>query len=461
MPHLTQRDAAKLMHRGAIALARIESNGLRIDVPYLEQAIKDTKKSIARETAALESTDEWRLWVRRFGSKAKMRSRAQLAVVLKELGHIKGDKRTKTGRDSVDQSALDDVDTPFVKSYLQLEQLHKLDSTYLQGLRREVFDGYLGPFFNLHTTETFRSSSSEINFQNIPIRNPTIGKTIRRAFIPRDGHVLVEVDYVGIEVRVSCCYNQDPRLISYVKDKSRDMHRDMAMQIFKLKCEQVSKVARYCAKNMFVFPQFYGDWYKSNAVQLWQAVDRLKVSVEGGGSLRDHLKSVGLSRLGECDWNSEPKAGTFEHHLKGVEHDFWNRRFSVYTQWKEDWYQAYRRLGSFQLLTGFVIEGLFNRKQVINYPVQGAAFHCLLWSLIELQREIDSRRWKSKLVGQIHDSLVADVHVEELDKYLQLVRDVMTNRLPEVWKWLIVPLEIEAEVAAVSWADKKPVDLTI
>src|SRR5690606_20675796 len=102
------------------------------------------------------------------------------------------------------------------------------------------------------------NSSDSPNFQNLPIRNPKMAKIIRSAFIPRsDRHVLVEIDYSGIEVRVAACYHKDPVMIEYINDPTKDMHRDMAAQCYLAPPEQVSKQMRYCGKNMYVFPQFY------------------------------------------------------------------------------------------------------------------------------------------------------------------------------------------------------------
>ena len=115
----------------------------------------------------------------------------------------------------------------------------------------------------------------------------------------------------------------------------------------------------------------------------------------------------------------------------------------------------------FDTLTGFRIEGLYKRNEVINYPVQGSAFHWLLWSLIRIQKLLKKYKMKSLLVGQIHDSIVGDVHKKELRDYLDIVKQVMTIDVRKHWEWIIVPLRIEAEVAPVggSWFDKKEVKI--
>ena len=155
-----------------------------------------------------------------------------------------------------------------------------------------------------------------------------------------------------------------------------------------------------------------------------------------------------------------PRVGTFEHHMKAVESDFWNNRFGEYGEWKKDWYNKYQKKGYFDTLTGFRIRGIMGKNDVINYPVQGAAFHCLLWSLTELQlRQLKKHKMQTKIVGQIHDSIVADVPIEEVADYIALARDVMCERVRKWAPWLIVPLDIEAEVTPEggTWADKKEV----
>ncbi|NIS13857.1 MAG: hypothetical protein GWN12_18860, partial [Thermoplasmata archaeon] len=87
---------------------------------------------------------------------------------------------------------------------------------------------------------TFRSSSDSFNFQNIPIRDLELARLIRQAIIARSGHRLVEIDYSGVEVHVAACYHQDPTMLEYLEDKSKDLHRDMAMEIFKLPLEELT-----------------------------------------------------------------------------------------------------------------------------------------------------------------------------------------------------------------------------
>lgn len=451
-------EAYKLLHQGTITLAQVESNGMRVDEKRLEQTIRETDKIIKQLESQLRKDDLYSTWRKVYGQSTQLGSREQLGKILFNVLKYPCVAYTKTGRPKADDNALSNLGLPFVTEYLKLEKMKKMRGTYLEGIRRELVDGFLHPFFNLHTARTYRSSSSEPNFQNLPIRNAEISKIIRSLFVPRPGRHVVEIDYGGIEVKVSTCYNKDPNLIKYVTDKTTDMHRDMAAECYMIKPEQVSKLARYAAKNQFVFPQFYGSYYAQCAPALWQSIDKLKLEVDGK-SLRTHLRGQGIKSLGLCD--GRPQPGTFENHIKQVEEDFWGRRFKVYAEWKKTWWEAYQKEGGFHMLTGFRVQGVYSRNDVINYPVQGAAFHCLLQSLIWLQRWLTKKKMKSLIVGQIHDSMVLDVVPEELEDVLYVAKWLMTKKLPKAWPWIIVPLEVECEVAPInaSWHEKKKVEL--
>ena len=98
---------------------------------------------------------------------------------------------------------------------------------------------------------------------------------------------------------------------------------------------------------------------------------------------------------------------------------------------------------------------------MINHSVQGSAFHCLLWSLIEINEYLVKSRKKSMIVGQIHDSIVADVPLDERDDYVEMAQWVMTQALLDRWKWINVPIEVEIEVTppGASWHEKKPLEV--
>ena len=164
----------------------------------------------------------------------------------------------------------------------------------------------------------------------------------------------------------------------------------------------------------------------------------------------EHLKENGLGTYRR-----------FEEHIRKVEDIFWNKRFPVYTQWKKKWWSDYLKKGYFYTLTGFRCTALMGRNDAINYPIQGSAFHCLLWCLIEINQRLKERQMDSRIMGQIHDSLILDIVPGEKRKVLRICKQVMTKDLLVHWKWIVVPMEVEAELSPPggSWYEKEKVEL--
>jgi len=442
-----------------VALAEVENNGMRIDVGYLDAAIVKTAARIRDLEEKLRRCAEYKLQRRRYGQATNMTSRDQLAAVLfEDMGH-EPLTTTATGKPQLNEAALERVGTKYAKGLLRLEKLNKLYGTYLLGVQREVEGEYLHAFFGLHLVRSYRGQSDSPNLQNIPIRDPIQGKIIRRAFIPRPNHAIIEIDYSGAEVRVACALSGDPKLIH--DTTQGDMHRDMAAECYMLETGDVSKDARQSAKGGFVFAEFYGDWYKQVTRNLWDAIERGHLTTPDGRSLYDHLADHGIREQGKCDPRTDAAKGTFEHHIKAVEDRFWNERFKVYHAKRRAWIEEYERQGYIDLVTGFRCWGPMTKNQVMNYHVQGPAFHCLLWSLTRLVNEIRRHRMGAKVVCQIHDSIIADVPLAEVDDYLALARDITTKQLLEAWDWITLPLEIDAEMATTNWYEKKEVELAM
>jgi DNA polymerase-1 len=411
----------------------------------------------------LQKSPIWTLWRRRFGQKANVGSKPQLGKIIYDELKYEATVFTDKGKPAVDIVALEKFDDPFFKAFTKIEKMKKAVGTYLKGIRKEVVKDRLHCVFNLHTTATYRSSSDSPNFQNMPVRDPDQAHLIRNCFIPSEGRVLVENDYAGIEVKIAACYHKDKVMLSYIKDPTKDMHRDMAAQIYMLEPDWVKangKQHRYGAKNKFVFPVFYGDFYPSCAKALWEWIERGDLRCPKGRPLKEHLAERGITKLGKCNPDESPKPGSFEKHIQEVENDFWNNRFQAYGRWKKQWYSDYLNNGGFDTFTGFRITGTMKKNQVSNYPVQGSAFHCLLWSLIKINKILRKRKMKSRVAGQIHDSIIGDVVIEELSEYLDIVKDVMTHRIRKVWKWIIVPLDIEVEItpSVGTWHDKQVIE---
>lgn len=459
------QEAYQLFHDGAEVLARMEHNGFRIDTEYLAKALDDTAERIRELTARIQADPLWQDWKRTFGDKAKLESGPQLAdMIYRRLGYECHHFTEKGNDPATTAEALSHIPHPFVKMIAERKTYLKVRETFLTGIQSEQVNGYLHPSFNLHKIITFRSSSESPNFQNLPARNQLASEIVRTAFIPRDGRRIVETDFVGAEVRVGACYTKDPELIRYIEDPTKDMHRDTAVQLFKIKRNQYNdkshkKTLRDSAKNMFVFPQFYGSVYFQCAPNIWDAMEQRDFRLTSDKTIRDHLAERGITKLGDVTPGADAVPGTFVHHVKKVEESFWNERFPTYTAWKKQCWRDYCECGYLHTLTGFLSQGVFRRNQVLNTAIQGSAFHCLLWSVIRLQKWLTRYKMRTKLIGQIHDSIVADVHPDEFDDYLAAVKQIITVDLRKHWSWIVVPMEIEAEATDVdaSWYTKNPV----
>lgn len=463
---VTSPEAYSLLHQGAVTLAGMEHNGIKVDLDYLDQAIEDTKKSIEDLKRKLQEDPVFTRWKRRFGLKTNITSMPQLGEVIFGILGYESKYRTATGKPSTDESAFEHVDLPFVKEHIRLRKLIKLKSTFLEGLKRETVDGLFHPTFNLHTVTTFRSSSGrdkaedkasrDLNFQNLPIRNKGYSKAIRKCFIPRRGRVLCEVDYGALEFRGAACFWKDPLMVEYANNL--DVHQDCSAECYLLDRSQVSKDTRSLGKSKFVFPILYGSYYLKCARDLWEAIGDFSLRIKDTEvGLKEHLAGKGIKSLGACDPRMKPRPGTFEYHIQKVERWF-NDKFPVFSASKEKWWQDYLRRGWFRMMTGFVIRGVYSRNYLLNSPVQGPCFHCLLWSLTEIQKEIDRRKMKSLLLAQIHDCIIGDVPHNEVQDFLHLAKEVMTERIRKHWGWVITTMVVEVDVVeeGSSWYEKKP-----
>ena len=462
-------EALQLFHEGTLALADVEANGMRVDMDYLDKAIIRAGKKIAHLEAGLREDPLYKKWQRKFGSKTSLGNTEQLAELLfVDMGY-ECKERTPSGRPSGKDTNLLEVDLPFVNNYRMLAKYKKAKGTFLEGIKHFTTEDKRGfwvlhPNFNLNIAASFRSSSNDPNFQNFPSRNEEMANLVRSSFIPRENHVLIESDFGGVEVGVAYCYNHDKKLAyDYIEG---DMHRDMAMKLFFLEKDQVSKHARYTSKNQFVFPNFYGSYWYDCARHMWDSIGKMNLQTVSGTPMMDHLREQGVKCLGEVGKNEDPKRGTFQYHVKKVEDYLWNERYTTYTAWKKSTWESYQHRGYTKLLSGFVCtrdsDGLLmNRKQVINYQIQGAAFHCLLWCLIEMNKWLRKNKMRSMIVSQIHDSIIGDVHKDEVPEYVAKMKELMTKSLMQSWKWVIIPLKVEMEACPLggNWFQKKVIKI--
>lgn len=452
-------DAYALFHKGTLAFAKAERQGLRIDVEYTKGKEKKLEKLITRIESKLFDTNFYKHWKHTRGGKAiLLNSDMQLRNYLYGVKKLKPPKLTKTGLGAVDEDALKMLKIPELDMLVERSKLMKIKDTYLGAFMREQVNTILHPSFDLNNAITYRSSSSNPNFQNIPKRDKKSMQIVRGAIYPRKDHQLMELDYSGIEVAIAACYHKDPTMLKYINDPNSDMHGDMARQIFMVsdfdRGKQTHNKLRAATKNSFVFPQFYGSWYMNCAADFcgnwlelpqadWKKTDGVPF---GGSTIGSHFIKNGINSFSK-----------FCRHLQKIEKHFWTRRFPEYAKWKETHYAVYQKYGYISLKTGFVCSGVMAKNDVINYPIQGAAFHCLLWLFTTLQKEMEKGCMQSKLVGQIHDAIVIDVHPNELYEVNTLARYIGEVLIKEAFPWIIVPLTLEAELCPIdrSWAEKE------
>ena len=453
-------EAYKLIHDGLLALSEASIQGMRIDVKYCRKMDIILTKKIKRLKRQIEETHMGQLWQTIYGKSMLLNSDPQLSNIIFKKLKAKVVKETESGLPSVDQVSLTAAQetVPELALLLEYRKLSKVQGTYIQKFLKETVDGIMHPSFNLHTVVTYRSSSNNPNFQNIPNRDAELRKIARRAFVPRPGYQLMAADFSGIEVCISCCNHLDPKMIKYVKyPEKNNMHTDMAIQLYMLdefQKEGTEKTLRKGAKNGFVFPQFYGDYYGNNAPALMQWAE---MPSDGAFNVKQGLplmtgKTIGQHFIDKGIDNYRQ----FLDHVQDVQGDFWTKRFKVYNNWKKKNVAKYYKKGHLNLLTGFTCSGLIGQNDINNYPIQGAAFHCLLKTFTKLNQEIKARGLKSRLIGQIHDEVVLDAHPSEIETLKSLLKWIACEWLLDEWKWIIVPMEIETTVYDVdaSWATK-------
>jgi len=469
----TTREAERLMFAGSLAMADMSHAGIKIDMQELEKQITQTDEEIKKIQAQLREDEVWSVWRKTFGSSAAIGSKAQLStVIFDKMGHkrpkatakkFRSDEYAKEKRESkYDEATFQDVDLKFVKRFFRCEKLKKLSGTYLTGIKREVCEGYVHPDIKLHSTVSYRPSTTAPNLANIPKRNKEIAQRILGCFIAREGRRLIIRDFKQAEVCVSACYNRDANLIKYISDKSTDMHRDLAATMFGVPVETMIKYKEWAketirdwAKNRMTFPQFYGSVYFQCAPSLWKAVLAKTFMHDGKTRVSDHLAKQGITQLGNCEPGAAVQPGTWVHRVKESEDYLWHTMFHEFTAWKRRWHRKYLKRGYFDSLTGFRYTGLFKRNDVLNYATQGTAWHCALQVIIWTQEAIRKYKMRTKLVNEVYDSMMADVPDEEVQDYLDITHELITERLPKHWPWIIVPMSSDSEVSPIggSWRD--------
>lgn len=387
-----------------------------------------------------------------------------LRVVLFDILKLPKTKTTATGLDSVDKEVLAKASGhPWVAALLEWRKLHKIVGTYIAQFEREIQEGWMHPWYPLHTTRSTRGSSQGPNFQNIPKREEEAKKVTRRGVVALPGYRLCAVDYGSQEVRTAAILSGDRALMEYCHRPDSDMHADVAHRIWHIDPDWISGMLRFHSKGGFVFSQFYGSYYVSCGVDLWEKciIEPLildsykgqKLAPEHHVLLKDHLVGTGiitndehkqtkLKIRGKLETVSQQLAD-FVAHVKTVEAWFWER-FAGLRDWQNRMTYEYQRTGYVSMPFGFRRGGLLNNNKIYNTAIQGTAFHFLLWSYIQLH-QWSLAWWRSRLIGQIHDEMMYHLAEGEEQEVLDYTVDVMERQIRERFSWISVPLVAEPE----------------
>lgn len=452
----------RLLMQGSWALGIMEANGMPVSSAALDRSTRELNEKIDEIETHLRQDPIYKAQQSRFGKDTSLGSRGQLATILyDEMGILGAKKSYKTGKYVMDDDVLEALENEhnleYISKFRSLQGYLKVRDTYISALHRFVVDGRIHGDFNLHTVKSYRSSASDPNLTNMPSRDPAQTAYIKRVFVPRDGYRIVEIDYSSLEVRIGCCYHKDPTMLSYMAT-DYDMHTEISQQCYLYDSKWIeqnkkkAKILRSAAKGDAVFGWQYGNFYIDVCLRLWKTANRQ--------GMIEHLASKGITRIGisrDADsgkWIEKHGKDAFVTHIKAVEDDFWGRRFRVYKDWKEDFYRQYLKLGYFKTHTGFVWHGVEKRNAILNIPIQGSGFHCLLEAIIQIQQQILKRKMDTLLICQIHDSLLAEVPESELEDYVAMAQEIMTLKVREKWGWIITDLPVEVETSDTSWYDK-------
>lgn len=407
------KEANDLFLKGELALIDIEEAGIAINEKHFKDSKIQLEKRIKFIENKLQSGEEAILYQKVTGEKLLLSSPQQLSKLLYDYMGMKPTKPTEKGTSfSVDQSVLEQLDTPFTNLLLKMRKLETIKTRYIEGILKYVADGRIHPNENLHLARTYRSSADSPNLQNIPIRDEEAKTYVRTGIIPSLGNKLLEADYGGVEVCVMACYSQDQVLVKMLNDGG-DVHQEWADYL---------GIERFDAKNAFVFPLFYGSYHEN---------------------IHTDLVSRGYSDISI-------------RKVQSAERAFWDKYKGI-KKFQEWLFDNYKKNVYIEMFHGFRRRGYLTRTEVINSPIQGTGFHCLLWSIIQINEIRRKEEWKSMIVGQVHDSLIVDLVPEEQDHVISIINDVMTNQLTNTYPWIIIPMKTEFEITEIDqpWVLKK------
>lgn len=416
-PQLQTKNVEKVFHEVENPLVKVltdmEFEGVKVDVDFLREYSSQLEKEakVAEENVYQQA-----------GVKFNLASPRQLGEVLFEK--LKLDpkaKKTKTGQYATGEDVLLKLanQNKIVEDILAFRELTKLRSTYVDALPTMINrkTGRVHTSYAQAVAVTGRLSSNNPNLQNIPVRTER-GKEIRKAFIPRDkDHVLLSADYSQIELRIVAAISGDPAMCDAFK-KAKDIHTATAAKVYGVEEKEVTKEMRYKAKSVN-FGIIYG---------------------QGAFGLADNL---GISR-------TEAKEII----------DNYKKQFANIQKYMDDTINFARENGFVQTLMGrkrwlrdinssnFTVRG-FAERNAINSPIQGTAADMIKLAMIRIHQEFRKRKFKSKMILQVHDELVFDAIKEEVETIKPIILECMRAALP-----LPNDVPVEAEVGeGLNWLE--------
>lgn len=332
----------------------------------------------------------------------------QLAALFYELYNVRYQKRTAKGNYSLGAAVLEKIQTKTrsrdIKEFIGYIQGRKKPEAVLRKVLE--YRGMLDPDFVLHSdflmnrAETYRSSSTP-NVQNIFKHDPEQVK-FRLVIVARDGHIIMEADYSGIEFRVAAMVSGDLEMCRQIV-AGLDPHRKWGSLLFVKAEADIDYDERFRAKNNFVFASLYG------------AVP---------ASIASNMKL-------ELD------------HVTAVQNQFWDEYHYV-KEWQIKTKADYEQNGYVSAVTGFRRPGPLSTEQICNTPIQGPAFHLLLNSLDQVDRALVDQGFKTQPISETHDSITFDADPAEAGDVVVLTEEIMCAKQFD-WQG-DVPLAVEWEI---------------
>ena len=400
-PDILSGEDTKLVARAAFLsapklFAQIESLGMgdlykNIEMPLVSTLYEMEERGIGINREELHKySKELEVLIKNYeeeiykiaGEEFNINSPKQLGVILFEKLRLPYGKKTKTGystsADVLERIRLED---PIVEKVLSYRQVAKLKSTYTDGLEAYIReDGRIHCKLNQLVTATGRLSSTEPNLQNIPIRME-LGKKIRKAFIPKEGHVFVDADYSQIELRIMAHLSGDEELIKAYQSEE-DIHRITASHVFKVPLDEVTDIQRRNAKAVN-FGIIYG-------ISSFGLGENLGISRKDAEKyINDYFKAY-------------PKVKTYLDSLvqKGIEDGYVKTYFGRIRPIPE-------------LSSNNFMKRQFGERIAMNSPVQGTAADIIKIAMNNVNKRLKREYPDSKLLLQIHDELLIEAKEED------------------------------------------------